>query len=297
MSRHWGEIQKTETNEAINVNADIEKALHHFNLGEYTSEEDNTNDTLDTVLPSADPLVLYAISLHKYMNEMTEIIRLTELAVETNVIPSEDAAPKIPEMPDVKLLHKQNCFNYIPREETDFTRGIAHNIPNLGESVCKKLLNNSIAALFAQIGYETTHQSNLDILVDVVIDFYKLFCSKLKIAIDDEEFHQSSGFPNPIERVLTDIGMEGISGLHDYYQTRVIRYVTILQKRCKNLSNYYEKLMKSRNDMDLDIKSVEVKVEKEEPEENKEIHLLDGDDSFPLETGYQLLSSLEAETG
>lgn len=58
-----------------------------------------------------DPLVIYAISLHQHMNSMTDIIRLKDST-------SESLATRIPPIPDVKLKHKLNCLNFIPKDET-----------------------------------------------------------------------------------------------------------------------------------------------------------------------------------
>lgn len=39
--------------------------------------------------------------------------------------------------------------------------------------------------------------------------------------------------------------MEGVKALNDYYQDRVIRYITILQNRCKELNDHYASLFKA----------------------------------------------------
>lgn len=41
------------------------------------------------------------------------------------------------------------------------------------------------------------------------------------------------------------MGMGGIKGLNDYYQNRVIKYINVLQKRCKELNNHYASLFKA----------------------------------------------------
>lgn len=61
-----------------------------------------------------DPLIMYAIQLRKWMNNMTETIRLAEVATESNVIPPEDVNVPIPQMPDINLKPKQNSLNFIP---------------------------------------------------------------------------------------------------------------------------------------------------------------------------------------
>ena len=48
-----------------------------------------------------DPLIMYAICLHKYANDMTDMIRVAKLAIESNLIPPEDAIPPMPDMVDM----------------------------------------------------------------------------------------------------------------------------------------------------------------------------------------------------
>lgn len=69
-------------------------------------------------MQSMDPLMLYAISLHKYANDMSDMIRVAELAIESNLIPPADAVPPMPVMPDVNRKHIKNCLNFIPKEFT-----------------------------------------------------------------------------------------------------------------------------------------------------------------------------------
>lgn len=62
--------------------------------------------------------MVYAISLHKYTNDITEMIRVAELAIESNLIPPEDAIPPIPKMVQVPRRHTRNNLNYIPKQFT-----------------------------------------------------------------------------------------------------------------------------------------------------------------------------------
>lgn len=62
--------------------------------------------------------MMFSISLHKYLNDMTEKIRVAELAIESDVLPPKDAAPSIPEFNGFQRKHEQNSLNYIPKEFT-----------------------------------------------------------------------------------------------------------------------------------------------------------------------------------
>lgn len=43
--------------------------------------------------------------------------------------------------------------------------------------------------------------------------------------------------------------MGGVKGLHDYYQSRVIKYIPVLQKRCEELNKHYESLLKHKSSL------------------------------------------------
>lgn len=78
---------------------------------------------------------------------------------------------------------------------------------------------------------------------DVVEQFMKTITQKFKVAHDDMEEGLSVGFPNAIERTLVETGIGSCSGLHDFYQTRVINYIDVLTNRCKSLDMKYKTLL------------------------------------------------------
>lgn len=59
-----------------------------------------------------DPIMLYAISLHKHANDMTEMIKVADVVAETNLIPP--AAPPMPVAP--QIISKKNILNYVPKD-------------------------------------------------------------------------------------------------------------------------------------------------------------------------------------
>ncbi|KAK9871376.1 hypothetical protein WA026_011631 [Henosepilachna vigintioctopunctata] len=308
-SRHWGEIPNEPEPLPLDISDVIQRAMNGGPLPDLESLEDGLPDDEMTVpvapvvgspivLQPPDSLVIYAISLHKYMYHMSEIIRVAQLAIDGNIMPCKEAAPPIPQPPEIFVKHKPNFLNFIPKEDTDFTLGKEVEIPVLSDTIVREVLKKSVCTLLAHIGYETTQESIVIILVDVLKQFYQVLCKKLENAINDEEKHGSAGFPNVIERVLIDMGMGGVKGLHDYYQSRVIKYIKVLYGRATELSEAYNNLLITKNPSTPESgRLISVKMEKEETEENPEVHLLDGEIEFAsLESGFQLLNSLEAET-
>lgn len=246
MTSHWGEIIENETAgpaEAIDVSSDIERAITSDLFPNYNYDGDLMLRNLDINLPPMDPLVMHTIALHKYDNDMAEKINLADVAMDVMIMTPNDEDLLIPPMPEIQFKHKPNCLNFIPRDFTDFSKGIDVEMPELSKNVVREILNKCIATLFAHIGYETSYQSVLDVLVDVVDMFYKNLCTKLRETVEDEENHQCTGFPNAIEKVLVDMGMGGAKSLHEYYQNRVIKYMHIMEMRCLESVDHYRKLL------------------------------------------------------
>ncbi|XP_060525948.1 uncharacterized protein LOC132701784 [Cylas formicarius] len=241
---HWGEIPKIPIDDFFipDVTADIESSMSECCLSEYEGETENTYQE-DITLPPMDPVMMYAIALHKYAANMTEMIKVAEVAIESKIIPP-DTRPVIPKMPKIEFKHKPNPLNFIPPDMEQTNEDI--KIPELSEVVVKKILAKCIATMFAHIGFESSFQSVLDILIDMLEKFYLKVCGRFVQALDEEESLKTGGFPNALERVLVESGLGGVKGLNDYYQCRVLKYVNVLQRRCKELDNYYSQLLAPR---------------------------------------------------
>lgn len=55
-----------------------------------------------------------------------------------------------------------------------------------------------------------------------------------------------------MEKVLVETGMGGVNGLHDYYQNRIVKYISVLQKRCKELNDHYTSLLIPKSSAPVD---------------------------------------------
>ncbi|XP_076260636.1 uncharacterized protein LOC143196650 isoform X2 [Rhynchophorus ferrugineus] len=288
--KHWGEIPTEVSSLPVyDVSEDIAKSMDINCLNDYPDVE-NALQFDELTLPSMDPMMLYAIQLHKWTNDMTETIRLAELAVETNLIPSEDAKPPVPEMPEICVKSKPNILNFMETLLPCPSSKCEMEVPHLSAPIIKQLLIKCIATMTAHIGFESTYQSVLDVLVDVLEQFFKKFCDRLTSAVNEEENLDTSGFPNAMERVLTELGFGGAKGLQDYYQCRVVNYVTVLEKRCQELDKYYSALILPKNESpNSDVEKL-YKMDVKEEQDDEEIV---SSTSFP--DGYQLIDLLEAD--
>nr|CAI5840572.1 unnamed protein product [Callosobruchus analis] len=294
-SKHWGEIEDSENDVIPDITADIQRSMDACCLDEF--EDDCEKEHIEhIILPPQDTQVLYTISLHKYVDNMTEMIRVAELATEMNVIPAEDAVPPMPLKIEKEFTNKRNNLNYVPKDFTPFSQGLDAEYPELSEAIVKNILAKSIATLFVHIGYETTHQSILDLLVDVVEHFFKTICLKITKSVEEEDKGNISSFPNIVEKVLTETGLGGIQGLNDYYQNRIVKYATVMEKRCKDLIDHYSTMLIPRTDSMCESSN---NIKGENAGEvievyNPEVHFTFDSDTPVLESALQLLNRLEA---
>jgi len=284
---YWGEIPPDPDEmfaELPDVSEDIKKAMQQNCLDEFPDDE-NAMQIKDLVLPPMDPLMIYAIQLHKWMVNMTETIRMTELTIESNLIPPADVKSPIPPMPDVQIKHRLNNLNFMPTKSTRESKKDEIQIPELSEPIVKKILTQCAATMIAHIGYEESSQIVLDILVDILEQFLIKVCERVVTALNEEENLNTGGFPNVIERVLVEMGMGGAKGLYEYYQCRVLKYINVLQMRCKELEDHYSELLKPKTESSAADIGKMIKVE-----------IKEGAKGDVFEIGYQLLDSLEADT-
>lgn len=291
----WGEFknEKAPVPEVPDVTEDIEKSMSQFCLAEFDTEYDHIDLKVENLmLGNVNPLMSYAIELHKHANDMVDMINVAKLAMESNLIPPRDASLPIPKMPDIEQKHKLNNLNYMQKDVPpvdDFDVAV----PEIGGTLAKEILSKCVATIFAHIGYETTYQSTLDILTDILVSFLQKVSSRLKIAKDDEQFHNVTGFPNTEERVLTELGLGGTKGIHDYYVTRIVKYIPILQQRCQDLIDEYEELLIQKGPFFEQLSTTDMVQVKVEKEDDTLVHFPDSENAH---YNSDLLIAFEAES-
>ncbi|KAJ8985653.1 hypothetical protein NQ317_015149 [Molorchus minor] len=170
----------------------------------------------------------------------------------------------MPVMPEIDVKHKTNSLNFMPTNSTTFSSEQTVNIPELSEPVLRNIVTKCVAIMFAHVGFETTHQSVLDVMTDVLENFFQIICQRIVECVEAEERGNGGDFPNVVEKVLTEMGMGGVKGLDDYYQNRVVKYINVLQKRCKELNDRYAVLLIPKAPSPVDSKLIRVKVEEDQ---------------------------------
>lgn len=69
-------------------------------------------------LQPMDPLMLYGIQLHKYYNEIADMVQAAETVIELQqdaTVALCDSVPPMPPVPELTRLQARNSLNFIPK--------------------------------------------------------------------------------------------------------------------------------------------------------------------------------------
>ncbi|ELT88177.1 hypothetical protein CAPTEDRAFT_228859 [Capitella teleta] len=208
-----------------------------------------TNEPLAAQFASIDHVTLHTIQLLQYSRKLRSQLmnmqnQIESMQLEGKAYPQFSQVPVIPEYKGAPIKHPmQKPLPFLSKEEeSDFARGIGEAPPELSPANCRKLLKQSVAAILAHTGFDVCSESILDMMTDVVHEYMLRFTRTMRHARDDEALYGSAGFPDVMERVFYEMGQGPMLGLHDFYQSRVIRYHDNLLRTCQLLRDDYVQL-------------------------------------------------------
>ncbi|ESO89437.1 hypothetical protein LOTGIDRAFT_165034 [Lottia gigantea] len=189
-------------------------------------------------------MTLHTIRLIQYCKKLKQLIHSAQESKANDSDTTYPAAPPIPVLPEVKEKHKPlKPIPFIPpNHNSKFAQGIGDPPPVIDEISNHILLRRSVATVCAHTGFDTSTESVVETLTDILNEFYLNFTHHLRAAADNAAFNSRLNFPDVIEQVYHEIGFGSITCLHDYYQTRVVRYRENLERQCHLLAQEYEKL-------------------------------------------------------
>ncbi|CAG2201911.1 SUPT7L [Mytilus edulis] len=208
-----------------------------------------TNDPLPAERFELDPLTAHTIRLVQHAKKVRLLISNLQTANQENRNGDTDiqypTAPPIPEYSGPTLKHnKFGHLPFVPKDyESDFVRGKGEPPPVLDDITCRRLVQRSVAAIFAHLGFDNCNESVLDTLSCVLHEFYLQFTTHLRSAVDSKLLHGHAGFPDLIEQVFHEMKLGSVTNLNDYYQSRIINYSKNMEHTCQQLMQEYEKLM------------------------------------------------------
>lgn len=194
-----------------------------------------------------DPLTLHTIRLIQHSRKMKNIIQQVTLQHENAKPDTEITFPATLPMPEytgpgIKPQVQQPFFQLLKDRDSNFSRGIGTPPPVIDNVSCRKLLRCSVAAVCAHIGFDNSKESSLELLTDILHEFYICMMKHLRSAVDNQLLQGHSRFPDVIEQVFAECGIGSVSDLHDFYQNRVIRYHENMLQQSQQLIAEYEKL-------------------------------------------------------
>ncbi|CAG7716147.1 unnamed protein product [Allacma fusca] len=200
-------------------------AYHSQNPAEETdsSTADQSSSTPVKVTIRSNPLVNNTVDLLRYKRDLEAC--------------SDNLDPDI-------LYKKIASFPVIP---TNIPKGelLLESIPMSMDEV-KNVLMKRVAILLAHGGFTHTKLPAMEMLADSLNNFLINITRRLKQIKERELSGVDHGFPDPVERVLVELGMGGVRGLEEFYQTKVVDYHRRMVDQCKYLKNHYTNIIQAK---------------------------------------------------
>ncbi|XP_075981688.1 STAGA complex 65 subunit gamma-like [Anticarsia gemmatalis] len=277
----WGEIEEEEFDESImrgvNFSPIIELGMQNI------PEISITAKSSPIELPKAN-LITHTIQLHAYSRQLSTILEQAESPMFEGARLDLSSLPAPPPEPCMKSEHEPNApINFLEKLYCNFSLGIGPVVRPFTPESHKRALRQCAAISIGHVGIPTCTNTALTALADALDIYMTNFCKLMRSVADKEASGLKSGFPDVITKVLADLN---VGDLHEFYDTRVVKYHSKTKKRSEELRARLETL--AVREMAPQLKLEEV----------PELHFpaaLDGAFTPSLEPGFQMLHSLEQE--
>ncbi|KAJ8676331.1 hypothetical protein QAD02_012118 [Eretmocerus hayati] len=284
----WGELPVRETHKQEVITPDIIE-----NVWRQVMDESNNSDCdyqshrqpEFIQMPLGNKHVLNTVNLHQQLKAMEDGNILKNITVIEDETQEEDPRDSYKFISSLRPNRKDfRCTN---------------KISYLKPSTVHGLLKHAVITLVAHIGYDRASDCAIANLTDIADLFLKRISMLLKVALEEK----NCGFPDALEKVLTEANIGGILGLHNYYE----EYILKLER---NVRRNVDKKMEQQRQFEFNICNSKMDLEDaanlqfDELSEFGNIYrevptlqLLDPDMGFPpsLDAGFQMLHSLEQD--
>jgi len=216
----WGSLSESENNftSPYLLSFDDVEKLSNCHGTSVAAKNVKTESVMTTqMMPVSyfkpDILTQHNIQLIQYSRQMKELSeQISNSYSKTNL----DSIPPVPLMPARQPIQPNNSIKLTRRG-------------------AQQLLHKSVFHICAHEGFDATTESVLSTLADATEEMLIQFCKLLKVNTEREMLDQSTGFSDPMERTLHDIGFNGIKDLQDFYVTRVKCYNGRLRQDAERL--------------------------------------------------------------
>ncbi|CAL8104971.1 unnamed protein product [Orchesella dallaii] len=103
----------------------------------------------------------------------------------------------------------------------------------------KQIISEKLTISIAHAGFTHTTIQPIELTADLVADFLMKATKRLKEVCELEVMGIDHGFPDPMERVLVEMGMGGIRSLEDFYRTKIDEHGQRMVDQCKLLRRQF----------------------------------------------------------
>ncbi|CAL8104968.1 unnamed protein product [Orchesella dallaii] len=110
----------------------------------------------------------------------------------------------------------------------------------------KQIISEKLTISIAHAGFTHTTIQPIELTADLVADFLMKATKRLKEVCELEVMGIDHGFPDPMERVLVEMGMGGIRSLEDFYRTKIDEHGQRMVDQCKLLRRQFATKVRSK---------------------------------------------------
>lgn len=139
---------------------------------------------------------------------------------------------------------------FIPPNQTDFTRGVPKEYPQINKQVCKESLRKAICGQLCIAGFTDTAETALVLFTDAIEEFIRNFILQIKdIQINEHEENKSSIDILTLERAYYALTSTSLTAIHNYFKNNLIARNRTEIREFRGVLQEYDKLMKESQSM------------------------------------------------
>ncbi|XP_030833007.1 STAGA complex 65 subunit gamma [Strongylocentrotus purpuratus] len=281
MSGHWGEmsgsIVSPVTSSVVDMEAlamksqSVQVKVPH--LHQPSAQQKPQVHQLQSELCRPDVTSLHSIDLLKHCRQIRTRMLTHQHQQESSKGEDRFSSARLPPLPPQPQVQSSDKSS-IPvvtglRERPGCPRlKLADGSIEIDAGTARQLSCRAVATICSHNGYDSSQESSLETLSDVLQEFLCNTCKLLRVAVDREAHTGHTGFQDTLSQVFHEIGVGSTQTLINFWKTRIQDYHDRILKQTEEIREKYED-MKNPNYQSQDDKSPRVK---EEPMSDASFH-------------------------
>ncbi|XP_035231065.1 STAGA complex 65 subunit gamma-like [Stegodyphus dumicola] len=194
------------------------------------------------------PILQHTIELLKYSKKLKNAVdQLEEYANK-----EDDECKEVPRIPDFPEFPQNYPFgNGSTKDLTSghtCKDGITHEMKPvmLSHEAVRKILLKSIAAIFCHAGYDAAPKDMLNLLCDVVEDYFHGMMRLLRKNVDRQMISENLDIMS-LEEAFQGMGFDGLKEYQNYFESMIQNHDRLLA-RCENLVEEFKEYNLTENE-------------------------------------------------